>query len=615
MSEQDAKHDGVYAALKTPRRSGQQPVLVKIQDTTGTDKRDNTSNSDSDENRSASSSEAPAKRKGPAKSFKFSQLYRYATTFDYVLLGIGLTTVTINGALFPLMAVVFGNVLSGFSTTPMDHDKINTAALSYFLIAIGMFFTDYISYVTFFHSAERQMKALRGEALKHMLYLDISWYDKNDALQLSSRLTGDTVKIKAGMGQKLGDSFRFTATFVVGFIIGMTKGYDIALVMACVVPVMALSLAWLFKTLTKRSEWAQKVYAQAGAVAEETLGSIRTVASLNGEKRAIDNYRAKVALAESENIALHKIFSAVLGLFVCSIWVMYSIGLWYGGKKVSDNDASPGEVFTAFFAILTGTGSLAQISPNISAVAEATGAALELFAILDTKSEIDASKDDGIIPESCEGAIEAIDINFTYPGRPDAQILKNYSVKIAAGETVAFVGSSGGGKSTLISLLERFYDPTSGTLLLDGRDVKTLNVKWLRSQIGLVSQEPVLFATTIFENIAAGGENITREQVIEAAKLSNAHNFIMSLPENYDTLVGEKGLSLSGGQKQRVAIARAIVRQPKILVLDEATSALDAESERVVQAALNNLMEKTQMTTLVIAHRLSTIRHADRFLF
>ncbi|KAF1315600.1 Multidrug resistance protein abc superfamily, partial [Globisporangium splendens] len=613
MAEQDAKHDGVYAALETPRSGGdQQPVLVKIQDAAVPDKRDNTSNSDSDENQSASSSEAPKKRKGPAKSFKFSQLYRYATTFDYVLLGIGLTTVTINGALFPLMAVVFGNVLSGFSTTPMDHDKINTAALSYFLIAIGMFFTDYISYVTFFHSAERQMKALRGEALKHMLYLDISWYDKNDALQLSSRLTGDTVKIKAGMGQKLGDSFRFTATFVVGFIIGMIKGYDIALVMACVMPVMALSLAWLLKTLTKRSEWAQKVYAQAGAVAEETLGSIRTIASLNGEKRAIDNYRAKVALAESENIALHKIVSAVFGLFVCSIWVMYSAGLWYGGKKVSDNDASPGEVFTAFFAILTGTGSLAQISPNISAVAEATGAALELFAILDTKSEIDASKDEGIIPDSCEGAIEAIDINFTYPGRPDAQILKNYNVKIAAGETVAFVGSSGGGKSTLISLLERFYDPTSGTLLLDGRDVKTLNVRWLRSQIGLVSQEPVLFATTIFENIAAGGENITREQVIEAAKLSNAHNFIMSLPENYDTLVGEKGLSLSGGQKQRVAIARAIVRQPKILVLDEATSALDAESERVVQAALNNLMEKTQMTTLVIAHRLSTIRHADK---
>uniref|UniRef100_H3GAV4 ABC transporter domain-containing protein n=1 Tax=Phytophthora ramorum TaxID=164328 RepID=H3GAV4_PHYRM len=182
------------------------------------------------------------------------------------------------------------------------------------------------------------------------------------------------------------------------------------------------------------------------------------------------------------------------------------------------------------------------------------------------------------------------------------------------GQTVAFVGSSGGGKSTLISLLERFYDPNEGSILLDGRDVKTLNVKWLRSQIGLVSQEPVLFATTIFENIAAGGDNITREQAVAAAKLANAHTFIMTLPQQYDTLVGEKGVSLSGGQKQRVAIARAIVREPKILVLDEATSALDAESERVVQAALNDLMAKTKMTTLVIAHRLSTIRHADKIV-
>lgn len=263
---------------------------------------------------------------------------------------------------------------------------------------------------------------------------------------------------------------------------------------------------------------------------------------------------------------------------------------------------------------MSGMGAIAQIQPNVNAVSRASGAAIELFKILDTRPAIDASNDEGLIPERCEGSIEAIDINFTYPSRPDAPILKNYSVKIESGQIVAFAGSSGGGKSTLIALLERFYGPTSGTLLLDGRDTRTLNVRWLRSQIGLVSQEPVLFASSIFENIAAGREEITREQVIEAAKLSNAHNFIMSLPEKYDTLVGEKGVSLSGGQKQRVAIARAIVRNPKILVLDEATSALDNESERIVQAALNNLMARTQMTTLVIAHRLSTICNADKIV-
>ncbi|KAE9317878.1 ABC transporter B family member 2 [Phytophthora fragariae] len=552
---------------------------------------------------------------GGPTSFKFTHLYRFATPLDKLLLVVGVITAGANGALFPVMAIVFGNVLTGFTNIPVDMDTVNKAALDYFFIAVAMFFTDYISYVAFYYSAERQMKALRSEALKHMLYLDISWYDANDALQLSSRLTGDTVKIKDGMGQKLGDSFRFTIQFIVGFVIGFVRGWDITLVMACVMPFMSISLGWLIKTLRIKSDWAQKVYAEAGSVAEETLGSIRTVASLNGEHKAIAKFESNVFEAEKENIALHKLSSAVFAMFLASIWVMYAIGLWYGGWKASKGDTTPGDVFAAFFGVLMGTGSLAQISPNVTAVSKAAGAAEELFAILDTASAIDAEKEDeGIIPESCDGKIEAVNVNFTYPSRPEAQILRDYNVIIEPGQTVAFAGASGGGKSTLIALIERFYDPTSGTIYLDGRDVKTLNVKWLRSQIGMVSQEPVLFATTIFENIAMGGDNVTREEAIEACKLSNAHNFIMSLPEQYDTLVGEKGVSLSGGQKQRVAIARAIVRKPNILVLDEATSALDNESEKIVQAALNNLMATTNMTTLVIAHRLSTIRHADKIV-
>ncbi|ETN00142.1 hypothetical protein PPTG_18146 [Phytophthora nicotianae INRA-310] len=532
---------------------------------------------------------------GPS-SFNISHLYRYATTFDKVLLVIGIITTGANGALYPLMAIVFGDALTGFTTTPVDLDKVNKAALNFLYIAIFMFITDYVSYVAFYYSAERQMKALRGEALKHMLYLDISWYDAHDALKLSSRLTGDTVRIKDGMGHKLGDAFRYTIQFFVGLIIGFTRGWDVTLVMASVMPLMAISLSWLIKTFTVMAEFAQKVYAEAGSVAEETLGSIRTVASLNGEQKAVQKFEKKVLEAEKQNIKLNNVSA-------------------YGGWKASKGDTTPGDVFAAFFGVMMGTGSLGQVSPNISAVSKAAGAAEELFAILDTPSAIDAEKEDeGIIPDKCEGKIEAVNVNFTYPSRPDAQILRDYNVTIEPGQTVAFAGASGGGKSTLIALIERFYDPTSGTIYLDGRDVKTLNVKWLRSQIGMVSQEPVLFATTIFENIAMGGDNVTREEAIEACKLSNAHNFIMSLPENYDTLVGEKGVSLSGGQKQRVAIARAIVRKPNILVLDEATSALDNESEKIVQTALNNLMATTNMTTLVIAHRLSTIRNADKIV-
>jgi ABC-type multidrug transport system fused ATPase/permease subunit len=270
-----------------------------------------------------------------------------------------------------------------------------------------------------------------------------------------------------------------------------------------------LSLSWLIKTMRSKSEWAQKVYAEAGAVAEETLGQMRTIASLNAEKKALKKYNDHTRRAEAENIKLAKYTSGVFAMFLASMWVMYSIGLWYGGHKVSIGKTSPTEVFQAFFGILMGSGSLAQISPNLTAVAMAAGSAQALFEILDTKSEVDASKDDGLIPEKCDGAIEVKNVNFTYPTRSEAPVLMDYNLSIRAGETVAFVGSSGGGKSTLVSLLERFYDPQSGSITLDGVDIKELNVRWLRQQIGIVQQEPVLFQTSIYENIAAGGKDVT----------------------------------------------------------------------------------------------------------
>ncbi|GMF36403.1 unnamed protein product [Phytophthora lilii] len=399
----------------------------------------------SSESGSADAKEPSLRRQivhGGPTSFKFTHLYRFATPLDKLLLAVGVLTAGANGALFPLMAIVFGNVLTGFTSIPVDMDTVNRAALDFFIIAVAMFFTDYLSYVMFYYTAERQMKALRSEALKHMLYLDISWYDENDALQLSSRLTGDTVKIKDGMGQKLGDSFRFTIQFVVGFVIGFVRGWDITLVMACVMPFMTISLGWLIKTLRIKSDWAQKVYAEAGSVAEETLGSIRTVASLNGEQKAIQKFEKKVFEAEKENIALHKMTSVVFSMFLGSVWIMYSIGLWYGGWKASKGHTTPGDVFAAFFGVMMGTGSLAQISPNVTAVSKAAGAAEELFAILDTASAIDAEKEDeGIIPDTCEGRIEAVNVNFTYPSRPEAQILRDYNVTIEPGQTVAFAAA------------------------------------------------------------------------------------------------------------------------------------------------------------------------------
>ncbi|RLN98526.1 hypothetical protein BBJ28_00026806, partial [Nothophytophthora sp. Chile5] len=389
-------------------------------------------------------------------SFSFLELYRFATPIDRVLLATGASMAAVNGALFPCIALVFGEAIGAFAQVDggVDRTSLNKAALDYFLIAIGLFVTDYLAYLLFSLSAERQMKALRAHALQHMLYMDISWYDRHDPLQLSSRITGDTVKIKDGMGQKLGDAIKYLCQFVTGYIIGFARGWDITLVMTCVMPVMGWSMAFVLKRWVVRATYAQKVYAKAGAVAEETLSSIRTVSSLTAEHRAIERYNEHTAEVEKGNIEQGRILALVLGVCRGCDWLMYAAGLWYGGSKVWKGDASPQEVFQALMAILMGMRSLGLISPNITAVIEAKGAAVALYELLDTQSQIDASREDeGVIPDSCSGRIEAINVAFAYPNRPDAQILNNYNVTIESGQTVAFVGASGGGKSTIISLL------------------------------------------------------------------------------------------------------------------------------------------------------------------
>jgi ATP-binding cassette subfamily B (MDR/TAP) protein 1 len=255
---------------------------------------------------------------------------------------------------------------------------------------------------------------------------------------------------------------------------------------------------------------------------------------------------------------------------------------------------------------------LGVMEPTVTALAKAKSAVWKILQVVDRRVPIDATADSGLKPSKVEGAIEFQDVVFAYPSRREQLVCQGYNLTVEAGTTVALVGSSGSGKSTAVSLVERFYDPDSGVVRLDGVDLRELNVRWLRQQIGLVGQEPVLFSGTIADNIANGKPGATRAEVEAAARMANAHDFILEFRQGYETDVGEKGGQLSGGQKQRVAIARAMIKSPSILLLDEATSALDNESEKIVQAALDDLMSKHKRTTIVIAHRLTTIRHADK---
>ena len=324
-------------------------------------------------------------------------------------------------------------------------------------------------------------------------------------------------------------------------------------------------------------------------------------------------------LASASCVGPAKTVGSLIAVF--SIYSAYALAFYYGGVLVTYGLADSGIVTNVFFAILIGSFSMAMVAPEMQALGKARGAAGKLFQTIDRISQIDSSSPAGLKPDHVKGVITFENVKFHYPSRPNVPILKGLTTSFEEGHTVALVGASGSGKSTVVALVERFYDPIEGCVKLDGRDIRTLNLKWLRQQIGFVQQEPILFATTVRGNVEHGLIGSPYEDASEAEKFklvqqacidANAHDFILKLPNGYDTMVGERGMLLSGGQKQRVAIARAIVSDPRILLLDEATSALDTQSEGIVQDALDKAA--LGRTTIVIAHRLSTIKDADKIL-
>ncbi|KAM7464194.1 hypothetical protein LguiA_032315 [Lonicera macranthoides] len=544
----------------------------------------------------------------------FLELFRFADKLDYFLMGIGTIGAFVHGSSLPLFLRFFADLVNSFGSNANDIDKMTHEVLKYafyfLIVGAAIWASSWAEISCWMWTGERQSTKMRIKYLESALNQDIQYFDTEvRTSDVVFAINTEAVLVQDAISEKLGNFIHYMATFVSGFVVGFTAVWQLALVTLAVVPLIAVIGGIHTATLSNLSSKSQESLSQAGNIAEQTILQIRTVFAFVGESRALQAYSS--ALRVAQKLGYKSGFSKGLGLGATyfTVFCCYALLLWYGGYLVRHHYTNGGLAIATMFAVMLGGIALGQSAPSMAAFAKARVAAAKIFRIIDHKPSVDRNSESGLELDSVSGQLELRNVEFSYPSRPDVQILNNFSLSVPSGKTIALVGSSGSGKSTVVSLIERFYDPASGQVLLDGHDIKALKLRWLRQQIGLVSQEPALFATTIKENILLGRPEATLDEIEEAAQVANAHSFIIKLPDGYDTQVGERGLQLSGGQKQRIAIARAMLKNPAILLLDEATSALDSESEKLVQEALDRFM--IGRTTLVIAHRLSTIRKAD----
>lgn len=472
----------------------------------------------------------------------------------------------------------------------------------FFLLGIATFFRSYLFTV----AGERVVASLRTSLFSSLVNQEVAFFDINKTGELTNRLASDTTVIQNAVTVNISMALRFALSGLGSIVILLFTSWQLTLVMLSIVPVVALCATIYGRRLRNISRDVQDALAQATAVAEESLSNIRTVRSFAREDFEANRYGNSVEFSfelAKNRALLGAVFAGVLGFVgyaaICGV-------LWFGVKLVVEGQIGFGVLTSFMLYTFTVAFSISALSGIYGDLAKAVGASERVFALLYRENGL---ADGTIEGNEVHGVVEFSGVSFSYPSRPEVKVLHDLSFQIPAGTSLALVGSSGGGKSTIASLICRLYDPQEGQITLDQIPIAQLKKNWLRSHVAIVSQEPILFASSIEDNIRYGNPDASDEEVFSAAKAANAHDFISQFPEGYQTLVGERGTRLSGGQKQRIAIARAILKDPKLLLLDEATSALDVESETLVQEALERLMNGR--STLIIAHRLSTIQNAD----
>ncbi|GAB1201923.1 hypothetical protein APSETT445_000520 [Aspergillus pseudonomiae] len=516
----------------------------------------------------------------PATTVGYLTLYRYATRNDKIMLVIASLAAIIGGALMPLMTVLFGGLAGTFRSFLLGDigegqftGDLARFSLYFLYLAVGEFVMVYLATVGFVYAGEHITAKIRQQFLAAILRQNIAFFDELGAGEITTRITADTNLVQEGISEKVALTLTAVATFVAAFVIGFVTYWKLTLILCSTVAAIVVTLGAVGSFVAKLSKKYLAHFAAGGTIAEEAISSIRNAAAFNTQEKLAQRYDGYLVEAEKSGFKLKSTTSSMFALLFLYIYLNYGLSFWMGSRFLVDGSVGLSQILTIQMAIMMGALALGNITPNIQAITSAVAAANKIYATIDRVSPLDPTSTEGQKLEKLQGNMELKNIRHIYPSRPDVVVMDDVSLLIPAGKSTALVGASGSGKSTIIGLVERFYDPVAHEHESDKE---------------------------------------IRELVERAAQMANAHDFITSLPEGCDTDIGERGFLLSGGQKQRIAIARAMVSDPKILLLDEATSALDTKSEGVVQAALDKAAQGR--TTVIIAHRLSTIKNADNIV-
>lgn len=535
-----------------------------------------------------------------------SYLRPYLGLYIAGLVFLVLSTVTILG--FPYILGQMVNTATGDSSWMLS--QIDEIALLLIAVVLAQGVFSFLRIYTFSVVTQRTMADIRKDLYNRLLFLPIFFFEQRRVGELTSRITTDVQQLQKVLATTLAEFFRQFATLIGGIAIIMVTTPRLALFMLVIFPPLVIIGVVFGRFIRKHSRQTQDDLAHTNVVLEESLHNISIVKSFTNEWFELGRYRTALNRVVRNAIKTDTSRGMFISFVIVALFGSFVAVIWYGGRMVMDNQMEVGDLFSFILYMAFIGGSMGGLPNVYSEILQAIGATERLREIMDESPESEDIKPTPIDKSAFSGKVDYDDVRFAYPSRPKTEVLKDISLHIPAGQKIALAGSSGAGKSTIIQLLMRFYEIQGGSISIDDKPLSEYPIATLRQLIGVVPQEVILFGGSIRENISYGKMEASEAEIREAAKKANALEFIDGFPEGFDTVVGERGVKLSGGQRQRIAIARAILKDPVILVLDEATSSLDAESEHLVQEALDRLMENR--TTLIIAHRLGTIRNVNR---